>query len=146
MNEVIIHLRIALLCSFPLKFIIRSCLHPFLSTPLVEDELTVCVSGRHKNLPGEWLPLSCVLSSPIWAKPADLWGLLLFSRTSSLSGLRFWAGGVLSGVLDTSLRTGVLSVCLWCCKQNILSLVWKRRSVAEYWWQQEQCQAFFHLT
>lgn len=144
MNEVIIHLRIALLCLFPLKFIIQSCLHPFLSTPLVEDGFVYL--GSTKTFLGEWPLLSCVLSLPIWAKPAGLWGLLLFSRTSSLAGLSFWAGSVRSGVPDTSLRTGVLSVCLWCCKQNILSLVWKRRSVAEYWWQQEQSHAFFHPT
>lgn len=120
MNEVVIHLRIALLCLFPLKFIILARLHPFPSTPLVVHELTVFVClGSTKTFQKNDLTL-------IWAKPAGLWDLLWFSRKYSLG---FWASwlwwGASSGVLDTSLRTAVISVCLWwqCCTQNILSLV-----------------------
>lgn len=49
MDEEIIYLRIALLCSFPPKIILAR-LHPFPSTPLAVDELAVDVFGQHKSL------------------------------------------------------------------------------------------------
>lgn len=148
MNEVIIHQRIALLCSFPLRFIIQSCLHPFLSTPLVEDELTVCVSGQHKSLSRGAIPtLQCSLYSSEQS-------LLACGICCGSLGNIHWVGlvwwGVRSGVPDTSLRTAViwgtvLSVSLVTLLYTeyplpdlgCRGLCGKGGTVAEYWWQQE---------
>lgn len=88
MDEEIIHLRIALLCSFPLKFMLAH-LHPFPPTPLAVDELAVDVFGQHKSLCRGMTPTpQCPLHSSEQSLLAC--GIcLLFSRKYSLGGLEF---------------------------------------------------------
>lgn len=88
MDEEIIHLRIALLCSFPPKFMLAR-LHPFPPTPLAVDERAVDVFGQHKSLCRGMTPTpQCPLHSSEQSLLAC--GIcLLFSRKYSLGGLEF---------------------------------------------------------
>lgn len=165
MNEEIIHLRIALLCSFPPKFMLAR-LHPVPPTPLAVDELAVDVFGQHKSLCSRGMTptLQCYLfthlSKACWLVGSACCSLGNIHRVGLsfwvfVCSKTFWASwlcwGVRPGVLDTSSGAAVIwgTVLSVCCIQDILSLVWGCRALpgkgdvlAEYWWQEEQNIAF----